>query len=302
MDIKWIEDFLALVEQGSFTKAAEKRFVTQPAFSRRIRSLENWLGVSLVDRNAFPTKLTKTGEEFVEPMREALNKVYGLRAQMQESSAHEQMLILSTQHSLSVSFFPKWYHRIKSALGHPGISVNASNLHDCIDLFLAGQSDLLLCYYSPDIYPELERQNIISMEIGDEQLIPVYACNASVSSCPIEEIEGANEPVQLKLVGFPSGSFFGRLVQQQCFPKVPGAVHFELACETALTESIKAMVLQGIGMAWLPASLIEQELKRGELKQLPDLPTTNLKIMLYRQKSTRTEEIDSFWGYLLENG
>lgn len=44
MDIKWIEDFLVLAEQGSFTKAAETRFVTQPAFSRRIRSLETWLG------------------------------------------------------------------------------------------------------------------------------------------------------------------------------------------------------------------------------------------------------------------
>ncbi|WP_315980356.1 LysR family transcriptional regulator [Aliamphritea spongicola] len=44
MELKWLIDFTALVEHGSFSKAAESRFVTQPAFSRRIRSLENWLG------------------------------------------------------------------------------------------------------------------------------------------------------------------------------------------------------------------------------------------------------------------
>ncbi|MCT7654667.1 LysR family transcriptional regulator [Oceanimonas sp. NS1] len=44
MELKWLKDFVALNEHGSFSKAAEARFVTQPAFSRRIRSLENWLG------------------------------------------------------------------------------------------------------------------------------------------------------------------------------------------------------------------------------------------------------------------
>ena len=298
MDIKWIEDFLALVEFGSFTKAAEKRYVTQPAFSRRIRSLENWLGVSLVDRNAFPTKLTKTGEEFVEPMRDALNRFYSLRARMQESSTRDNMLILSTQHSLSVSFFPKWYKQVKPVLGHQGISVKASDLHDCIDVFLAEQSDLLLCYYSSDIYPELERQDIAGIEVGGEQLIPVYASDALISTCPIEEIEHSNQPVQLKTVGFPSDSFFGRLVQHQCLPKVPEVIQLELACETALTESIKAMVLQGIGMAWLPASLIDQELRRGDLKRLPGLPTLDMKIMLYRQKNARIEDTDILWKHM----
>ena len=94
MDTKWIEDFLALAEHGSFTKAAESRFVTQPAFSRRIRSLENWLGVKLVDRSTFPTKLTTIGLEMIAPMSENLQNIYDMRSRFQEKSNLQNMLRL----------------------------------------------------------------------------------------------------------------------------------------------------------------------------------------------------------------
>ena len=58
MDIKWLEDFLALAETRNFSRAAAQRNVTQPAFSRRIRALESWLGNELFDRAAYPTALT----------------------------------------------------------------------------------------------------------------------------------------------------------------------------------------------------------------------------------------------------
>ena len=59
MELKWLEDFLSLANTRNFSKSAEQRNVTQPAFSRRIRALENWLGVSLVDRSTYPTTLTE---------------------------------------------------------------------------------------------------------------------------------------------------------------------------------------------------------------------------------------------------
>ena len=49
MEFIWLEDFLALVDSGNFSRAAELRHVTQPAFSRRIRALEDWVGVDLFE-------------------------------------------------------------------------------------------------------------------------------------------------------------------------------------------------------------------------------------------------------------
>ena len=50
MELIWFEDYLALSETLSFSKAAEARHVTQPAFSRRIRALEDWVGAPLFVR------------------------------------------------------------------------------------------------------------------------------------------------------------------------------------------------------------------------------------------------------------
>ena len=62
METKWLEDFVSLAETRSFSRSAQLRHVTQPAFSRRIQALEAWAGIDLVDRSSYPTRLTKAGE------------------------------------------------------------------------------------------------------------------------------------------------------------------------------------------------------------------------------------------------
>ena len=57
MELKWLEDLLVLLEERSISRAAARRHVTQPAYSRRIRQLEAWLGVELVDRSTKPIKI-----------------------------------------------------------------------------------------------------------------------------------------------------------------------------------------------------------------------------------------------------
>ena len=59
MNLSWLEDFLALAASGNFSRAAEERHMTQPAFSRRIRALEEWLGAELFDRSTQPARLTE---------------------------------------------------------------------------------------------------------------------------------------------------------------------------------------------------------------------------------------------------
>jgi hypothetical protein len=58
MELDWLEDFLALVEHQHFGRAAEARNVSQPAFSRRIRLLETWLGAPLFNRDTHRVALT----------------------------------------------------------------------------------------------------------------------------------------------------------------------------------------------------------------------------------------------------
>ena len=62
MELNWLEDFLALAERRNFSRAAEARHVTQPAFSRRIQALETWIGTPLVVRSTQGVVLNAAGE------------------------------------------------------------------------------------------------------------------------------------------------------------------------------------------------------------------------------------------------
>ena len=75
MDQKLLEDFLSLCRHRSFSHAAQERNVTQPAFSRRIRALEEWLGVVLFDRTALPVRLTAQGEQFLPVARDIVARM-----------------------------------------------------------------------------------------------------------------------------------------------------------------------------------------------------------------------------------
>ena len=64
MNTQWLEVCISLADTRSFSRSAQLRHVTQPAFSRRIKSLEAWTGFALVDRSSYPTRLTPAGTTF----------------------------------------------------------------------------------------------------------------------------------------------------------------------------------------------------------------------------------------------
>ncbi|MGY1893665.1 LysR family transcriptional regulator, partial [Pseudomonas sp. SDT291_1_S447] len=83
--------------------------VTQSALSRRIRSLEEWVGVELVDRGTYPVQLTAAGVAFCSESRDALAGLMRLRASLREVERMPGRSIQVTAgHSLSMTFLPKW--------------------------------------------------------------------------------------------------------------------------------------------------------------------------------------------------
>ena len=72
MHIRWLEDFVCLAQAGSLARAAELRNVTPPAFGRRMQAVEVWAGAPLIDRSAFPVRLTAEGRQFLEAAQSAL--------------------------------------------------------------------------------------------------------------------------------------------------------------------------------------------------------------------------------------
>lgn len=294
VELKWLEDYLALAKNGSFSKAAEARFVTQPAFSRRIRSLENWLGVSLVDRAQYPTSFTEAGKAFLEQAESLKNQIYASRNQLTCLVNDQAEIVVMSQHSLAVSFMPDWLKEIEPIMGDTLIRVNTYNLHDSLESFLAGTGDFLLCFSSPSILKQLDRDDIECLQVATDRIVPVTAVKPNGE--PVYDTEQSH----LRLVTYPKDSFLGCLIAPVCSLNPKSGLTLQKVCENALAEGLKALVMKGYGMAWLPQSLVKKELDEKSMAILAEpLQSIDLNINIYRRKGNPTAISSRFWQHLL---
>src|ERR1700756_834085 len=120
MELSWLEHFLALASHRTFSRAAEARNVTQPAFSRRIQSLEAWVGTHLFVRSPQGTELTPAGKFLRIHAEELTRRLQQVRQETLEVASKEaSVLSIAATHALSFVFFPGWLrsHPLFETLG-----------------------------------------------------------------------------------------------------------------------------------------------------------------------------------------
>jgi len=294
LELKWLKDYLALVEQGSFSKAAATRYVTQPAFSRRIRSLEAWLGVSLVERNQYPLVLTSAGEVFVERAKSLSDSILLCREQLRNMQLVQNEITLCAQQSLAVSFFPDWIENFSELFADTLIRINTVDLHEAVETFLNASSDFLLCYNTRNIFSQLLVDDVESLPVGVDELIPV--CLANTDGTPLFEVV---EHQPLPMLSHPPESFFGQLISRQCLSTLPDAIIINHCYQSSLSEALKALTLKGKGIAFLPRSIVQGELNAGKLVLIDAfLKPIELQIFLYRLKHSQKPASLKLWQQL----
>src|SRR6266446_5927638 len=142
VEFAWLEDFLALVDAGNFSRAAELRHVTQPAFSRRIRALEDWVGIDLFERDSHPVSLTEAGHRFRPVAEELLRRLLqGREEARQADHAAAAKLRFAVTHALLLKFFPAWLHTWEAKAQLGAIHLLADNLQSCEAFMLRGEAE-----------------------------------------------------------------------------------------------------------------------------------------------------------------
>ncbi len=259
MELKWVEDFLAVARLRNFSQAALARHATQSALSRRIRALESWYGVQLFDRSTYPVVLTAAGGHFLPLAEEMVANLYRSRREARaEFGAAGRKAAFAMPHSLAVSFFPGWWQH-QPWLAGAAVSVLAADFAVCVEMLLGGACDYLLCYGREAAPAELEAHHIHPEQVGRDRLVLVSATDADGRPCHAVE-DGARQP--LPLLTYPQDSFLGRMasgLHARLETYAPTVVRYE----SALVEALRAEVLQGKGLAWLPESMVAEEVKAG---------------------------------------
>jgi DNA-binding transcriptional LysR family regulator len=298
MKLLWIEDFLALADSGSFSRAAALRYVTQPAFSRRIRALESWLGVELVDRRSQPLRLTPAAQRHIPEFRGLLRDINHLRSSLQSEKAGAVRVMLATQHSLTMTRLPALLECFSGgAAPRIEFTVRSENHDECVVLFMRGEVDLLLSMEDPNdpLCRQIPADRRLSL--GQETLVPL-----SVPGKNGRPLHAPKPGRPLKLLAFPPGSYLGRIMYAQCFNLLFQTCNVQIVHESVFLAGVKEMLLAGLGMAWLPQSLVERELATGSLVPQDDtLPRMALNVSLYRgEHGSAPQTIDRIWRTLAQ--
>ena len=132
MDIEWLEDFLVLSDLSSFTRAAQTRNVTQSAFSRRIRSLEEWIGIPLVDRDTVPPRLTMAGHLFRDAAREMVRQLQDARIALGHRSQAFSGIKFFVSHALAQHFLPNWIAYLNKRVSGLKFEIAAGETYDWV--------------------------------------------------------------------------------------------------------------------------------------------------------------------------
>lgn len=266
LDLEWLEDFLLLAESGNFSRAAQARGIAQPAFSRHIKALEEWAGAELVDRTQHPAVPTAAGEVMVAAAKEVVGRLSQARTRAHE--AREQAgrsLRFAATHVLSLTFFPVWLQQVEQRLppdeGLGAIHMVSDSFQACEDLMLQRRAQFLLGYGHTAVKTRLLAPEFESVQVGEDQLVPV--CAPDGKGRPRYSLDGTGGSVQ-PLLAYSLESGLGQIMRAQ-LPQVFDAAHFKPALTSHHAALLKTMALEGRGIAWLPASLVNAELLAGRV-------------------------------------
>ncbi|MEH2590925.1 LysR family transcriptional regulator [Bradyrhizobium sp. AZCC 1721] len=298
MDLDWLKDFLALAELKSFSRAADARNVTQPAFSRRIRALEDWIGTPLFVRGAQGASLTPAGQHF-QPL--AADMIRGLeRARRDTRSVGERNTIalsIAATHALSFTFFPEWIrnHLRFEALG--ALNLVSDSMEACEEIMLGGEVHFLLCHYHPEVPTRFEPDRFQSVRVGDDCLVPL--CAPYSDGRPAWPLSGTSAR-PTRLLAYSHASGLGRILSAYQMSR-DAIAQMETGFTSHLAATLMTMAREGHGVAWLPRTLAEHDLEQGRLVGAGppqfDIP---IEIRLFRSPDCRNHAADELWHALAQ--
>jgi DNA-binding transcriptional LysR family regulator len=266
MDLRQVEYVLAVVERGSFTKAAASMDVSQPSLSDGIRRLESELGVRLFHRLGRSVGLTDAGRAFIGPARQLTRD----RDAVFESVASVRDLQSGTLDVVSLpTLAADPLGRLVGGFrkANPGIAVRIAAPEDdgaVAAMVLDGRSELGLTEL------RTHRDELVSVSLERQELVAVCPPRTRLAASgrlPIARLRG------MPLVTTPPGTSTRDLLDRAL---ASAGVEAHIAVETSQREAIAPLVLSGAGTSFLPARLAEPLAAQGAVvaRLVPTLTRT----------------------------
>ncbi len=294
MELKWLEDLLEVAELGSFSRAAETRHVTQSALSRRIKSLELWVGSELLDRSHHPISLTPQGEDFIHVAREIVAKSYDAQSRISKTARIADLGVnVACLHTLALVFIPNLVGRLKERIGPFAISIVAETrtVEEYLLGLTNGTSDLFVCYSHPSVKFDIDQEKFPSLTIGEDVMIPYH------THADPKRLLGDTGEDAIPYLKYSSTSFMSYVVRS-ITNRNAFRDRLQPVYQASLAESLYTAARRGLGLGWIPLSLMGKD--APDPGGLPDEWMSPMSIRIYRSVENNNPVVENIWEVLAE--
>ena len=293
MDLTLFKDLDRLRQTGNFSQAAALGNLSQPAFSRRIKSLETWVGALLVDRSHHPVRLTEAGVQMLEAGLQALARIERERSQILEAQSlpDKYVVTFGAQHSIGWRFYPAWLQALEELYGPILSRLRADDLPNCMRDLKRGDVDFVVAYHAANVPTAKAMDSIV---IGGDQLIPVSKPGADGEPIFAFETPGVEMPYLRFGDTAPIGQFLEPLLRGSGL-----STRLRTVYENTMAGALRIRARAGDGVAWLPKSLVAPDLENGKLIRTGEADwDVDLQIRLFRNLQHSNRLTRSIWSFL----
>lgn len=291
MDLAWLEDYLALADALNFSRAAEARHVTQPAFSRRIRALEAWVGAPLFSRSTHSVALTPAGVHFHAQALVLTRMLLQLQRDTRDVAARDAGHVsIAATHALSFTFFPRWVRSNDKVLALGNLNLISDSMQACERMMLRGDARFLLCHTHPDMELPLGPAQFTSMRVGTDALVPL--CAPDSHGAPRWWLQAG---ARVRYLAYSAPSGLGRIIGTQHATTTADVV-LDTVFTSHLAATLLSMARAGDGVAWLPRTLAEDDIAAGRLVEAgPAELALPVDIRLFRPVARLNRAAEAVW-------
>ncbi len=289
MDTQALTAFLAVAESGSFSTAAERLFLTQPAVSKRIAQLEQQLGTRLFDRVGRRIRLTEAGDALLPRARQVLLDLEDMgRAISNLTGTVSGTLRIGTSHHIGLHRLPPVLRRFSREYPDVKLDIHFIDSEEAWEAVLHGDLEMGVVTLPPQPDPRLHSQ-----AVWQDPLVFMAAPEhplARLERVPLETLTGYSAIL-------PSPVTFTRRIVESLFEEQ--ALTLNISMSTNYLETIHMMVSIGLGWSVLPETMLDESVVR--LKVDTALPVRRLGVVTHPGRS-RSNAAGAFLAILNSGG
>ncbi len=253
----------AIVEQGSFKRAAEVMYISQPAVSLQIQNLEKTLGVPIFDRAGRKAELTQAGRLLVEYANRLLNLTEEARRAIEDlDRLHGGSLTIGASQTTGTYLMPRLIGIFRQQYPEVSLQLHVLSTRRTAYGVLEGRFDLGVVGGE---VPEEMNERLEVQAFAEDALVLVVPTGHELSQ---RDIVTTNDLYDLKFIALDPASTTRRVIDHVLRQSGVETHNLRIEMELSSLEAIKTAVQAGLGVGFVSTTAIDKELSLGVLQQI----------------------------------